>query len=221
MSLNESDKLRLFNFPAPVHRIVENAIRVNFAPIQQAMDICGAWEIKIGGNPWRGQMFEAVPSRRMMTAILRDLKSNGWVLVSSTNVSAKVGSKDMLIFQFKPYLEPVQMMAITLNESDKLRLIDYPPGMENALQNVIQRTWGDVVVGRIKEQGCYQFQMSGKPWKAWGSEAFKSRVLVMEILRELDFMGWHLYASIDMSSGHPEHGIGDKDSWFLEYKPTC
>ncbi|KAJ2999853.1 hypothetical protein HDV02_001631 [Globomyces sp. JEL0801] len=217
LSLNESDKIRLIHFPDNVKGIVQNAITNSWLyGIQRSGEYRQSWEFKLRGNPWYGQGNEAVPARRLMATILRDLKSNGWQLVTSIDISNAQRDKDTLIFRLGIPDTDSRIFSMSINESDKLRLIDAPAELDSHVHAVIQRVWKNGIQDKkIKEAGCIQYKLRGTPWYGQGGESVSARILVMELLAELESHGWYMYASVDMSIGR--EGGYEKDSWFFEF----
>ncbi|KAF0695380.1 Aste57867_13814 [Aphanomyces stellatus] len=216
LSLNRGDRLRLINFPPEAVQWIEGAIKESRWPygVQSTQVYAGrSFEFKLNGYPWHGQGSEAVGSRRLMLCILRTLKSHGFHIVTSTDMSRSESDKDTLIFRrVQPEETPTTMFSISLNMGDKLRLIDAPPLMDTVVSECITQFWSQ---GLQRTQrlgaGCTEFKLHGYPWSGQSTDAVHSRYFVMNLLSLLEANGWRMYASIDMSSGE-----ADKDSWFFE-----
>jgi len=72
LTLNWSDRLRLIQFPAPIIDAVRQAILASWhRGIQKEKEYGGAYEFKVGGNPWFGQGVESVESRILMYVFIQ------------------------------------------------------------------------------------------------------------------------------------------------------
>ncbi|KZV92012.1 hypothetical protein EXIGLDRAFT_718798 [Exidia glandulosa HHB12029] len=219
LTLNMSDLLRCISFPDATIGLIRETINNSWPRgIQGERDYYGAHEFKLKGNPWYGQVAEAVPSRQLMCALLSALYHAGWQLVASTDVTKKSYDKDSLFFRSATIPSPCTFFAASFNEGDKLRLINAPPNVINAVKQILG--------GAIQREEwkvpnvAYQFKMHGYPWYANGSDTVTTRVLLLNILDALAAYGWELHATVDMSTGSggsESRSAGqDTDSWFLK-----
>jgi hypothetical protein len=72
LTLNNTDLLRLIQFPAPIIDAVRQAILASWhRGIQKEKQYGGAHEFKFGGNPWFGPGVEAVESRILMYVFIQ------------------------------------------------------------------------------------------------------------------------------------------------------
>lgn len=107
VTMHQSDKLRFFQFPEPVHREgAGSVIRRSWPAGVQAENYhaeSGAYEYKLSGTPF-GSLGEAggVGSRVLIRDLLAYLFGLGWVLDVSLAQSRDLGSKDTLVFR-KPH----------------------------------------------------------------------------------------------------------------------
>ncbi|KAF9950103.1 hypothetical protein BGZ65_006859 [Modicella reniformis] len=107
-------------------------------------------------------------------------------------------------------VETPTVCCITLNEWDKIRLIDAPVNLRVALRKAIVASWGPIQ----REQdynGAHEFKLKGNPWSGQGEEAVKARRLITAVLRAMAMHGWNLIQATDISK--KQH---DKDSLFFE-----
>ncbi len=99
-------------------------------------------------------------------------------------------------------------MSISLNQSDKIRLIEYPKGMAEELQRVITDAWGHLQHSQEMQDGIWEYKLKvgafertksrfllkitqGNPWMPHGvDEAVRARQLVMSIVNWLQREGW-------------------------------
>ncbi|KAF9095380.1 hypothetical protein BGX23_000606 [Mortierella sp. AD031] len=108
------------------------------------------------------------------------------------------------------YLQSPRVCCITLNESDKIRLIAVPAPLVPHLRAAITRCWGKI----SREQdynGAHEFKLSGNPWLGYGSDHVPARRLLVGILKTMAQQGWNIVQSADISKKEQ-----DKDSLFFE-----
>lgn len=219
MTLNMGDRLRLICFPPQITDIIRDALRRSWARgIQSERIYAGSHEFKLCGYPWHGQGQDAVPARVMMTSVLSTLYHQGWALISSTDVSKKSLDKDSLFFRYNGAVapQPSTFFAISFNEGDKIRLINAPPDVLQAVQrllaaNVQKEIWKVPNV-------AYQFKLKGYPWYANGESAVTVRMMLLQLLDVLTTVGFEIYTSIDMSTGpggDSSNAGSDTDTWIL------
>ncbi|CAF2447633.1 unnamed protein product [Rotaria sp. Silwood2] len=211
LTLDQSDRLRLIRFPATTIHIVRKAILASWPRgLQNEKEYAGAYEFKFCGYPWLGQGIEAVQSRVMMMSVLSALYHQGWYIVASTDVSKKQHDKDLLIFQLGVPPPTTSFFAVSFNERDKLRLIGAPYEVISAVQEIIgtndirHEKW-------IYSETAYQFKLHNRPWTAIDYKMVTSRMELLELLDCFESLGWELYASINLSTGHEG---SHTDTWF-------
>jgi hypothetical protein len=126
VSLHMEDRLRFLNFPEHVLGMCRYAVQSSWKRgIQSEGDYGGSWEFKLQGHPWRGSGDDAVQARRLVTAILRTLHSQGWVLMLSTDISKKNRDKDTLMFRHQvPAPADCDWCCIGFSKRDRIKFID-------------------------------------------------------------------------------------------------
>ncbi|KAF9947052.1 hypothetical protein BGZ72_010907 [Mortierella alpina] len=216
ISLNSADKLRLIGTPPELTNPIRAAINTSWGPIQEESNYHGTHQFKIKGNPWYGQGKEAVPARRLLTGVLREMAQQGWNLIQSADVSKKQGDKDTLFFESVALshgvmdVGAVDMFAVSFNSTDKIRVIDAGTHVVTAVREAIQMQWKAGIQREEFSQGAMEFKLSGYPFAADASAAVYSRMMLSQVLANLRALGYKLYASVDISMGHD--GM-DVESW--------
>ncbi|KAG0251408.1 hypothetical protein BG011_007626 [Mortierella polycephala] len=112
---------------------------------------------------------------------------------------------------YKAQAQYPQICCITLNETDKLRLIGTPPELIPLLRDAIKTSWGAIQRER-NYNGSFEFKMLGNPWYGQGADSVKSRRLIVSVLKTMVQHGWELIQAADVSKKNT-----DKDSLFFEY----
>lgn len=105
------------------------------------------------------------------------------------------------------------MCAISFNRSDLLRVIDGPEEVVGMVRHTIEKGgWKRGLQRFDLYNGCPEFKMYGNPWWADGGETVATRIFLMHLVANLESIGWVVYASVDISTGHEGR---DLDSWIL------
>ncbi|KAF9897589.1 hypothetical protein BX616_005313, partial [Lobosporangium transversale] len=145
ITLNETDKIRLIGTPPELANPIRQAIVRAWGRIQKESDYAGAHQFKLLGNPWSARGNEGVLSRRLVVDILKTMAQHGWTLIQSADVSRKEYEKDSLFFEssaLQPVdVGPIDMFAISLNRTDRIRLIDAPSEFRDIVRQAIKTQW--------------------------------------------------------------------------------
>lgn len=113
-------------------------------------------------------------------------------------------------FPSPSYLESPRVCCLTLNETDKIRLIGTGPEVVTAVRQGITSSWGPIQRER-DYCGAHEFKLLGNPWHGQGADAVRSRRLITGVLRAMAQQGWNLIQAADVSKKQ-----SDKDSMFFE-----
>lgn len=126
ISLNKNDTLRLIGIPDSLTSAVRDVIQTSWPRgIQEESRYCVSWEFKLRGNPWWASGEDTVTSRYLILKLIETMQAYGWGIVTSIDSSRKLSDKSSLLFrQSQPRQSPV--FCISLNETDKLRVINAP-----------------------------------------------------------------------------------------------
>ena len=94
------------------------------------------------GNPWYADGYETVESRRLLNNIFNLLKRYGWYLYGTCDLTKHLSNKSTFFFRSTP-VEPKHLVnfCVSLNETDKIRLIDHTHGLEQQVRMAIQQAW--------------------------------------------------------------------------------
>ncbi len=104
----------------------------------------------------------------------------------------------------------MEICSISLNMTDRIRLIGLPVDVINEIKRAIIISWGE-----IQEEGEYhtsfEFKLKGDPWIGEGNDAVYSRRLLTAMLKTMAQFGWNLIQAADVSKKQ-----GDTDTLFFE-----
>jgi hypothetical protein len=84
-----------------------------------------------------------------------------------------------------------QHACITLNSSDRFRLIRFPPAIIDVIRQAIITSWPRGLQREEDYAGAYEFKLSGNPWWGQGDEATSSRVLMSFFFLDLSIFLIH------------------------------
>ncbi len=71
-----------------------------------------------------------------------------------------------------------QHACITLNSTDRFRLIRFPSDIIDVVRQAIMNSWPRGLQREEDYLGAYEFKLNGNPWWGQGDEAISSRVLM-------------------------------------------
>ncbi len=80
--------------------------------------------------------------------------------------------------QFPPAYSHYQHACLTLNLSDRLRLIRFPSAIIDIVRQAILASWHRGLQNEKQYAGAHEFKMSGNPWSGQGVEAVESRTMM-------------------------------------------
>lgn len=232
VSLNRMDRIRLIYCDPHIIQAVESTVRNEWqvrGGIQEVKDttpLC--YELKLKGYPWWCYGDEGVASRHLMCKIMESLAINGYYVTSGLDITRKDNDKSLLLFQQGTPMQAT-FMCISLNDTDKVKLIAAPPNVVQAAQRVFA-LW--VLGHTIKpaEQlspGCtYQVKLNGNPWSNMMiRDGYHGRALLLGLLGVCFDLGWRLVCSADVSAKYVHQDKGpdyplDVHSWYFMYDPS-
>ena len=206
--------------------VKETIVSVWQKGIQKEEDHFGAWDFKLKGTPWWADGTEAVQSRLLITKIIEALLARGWIVQISVDITRKDHDKSVLLFK-RSTVPPAPIFCLSLNETDKLRMINAPQNVVDSFRQVVQSKW----LFGIKREGpydqSYEIKVNENPWSygMTGHDGAHGRVLLMYLLRAFAQLGWRQILSADVSAKfvHQDKGPDyplDVHSWWFKYDPA-
>jgi hypothetical protein len=99
--------------------------------------------------------------------------------------------------------------CISLNLTDRIRLIRFPSKHVGRIEEVVRRAWPKGIQATRVYGVSHEIKTKGNPWSGttWDREKLESRSLMSNILEELYNMGWLLKASVDISKKERDKGM--------------
>ena len=109
-----------------------------------------------------------------------------------------------------------QMMMISLNRDDRMRLISCPSYVVTLVEEEIREHWEQGLQDSKEKDGFWEFKLSGYPWWADGEDTVKSRYIVIlhcnsliqshtiryliaNMITRLKTLGWEVAGTMDVS----------------------
>lgn len=129
--------------------------------------------------------------------------------------STSQGEQAPLLNQPPPVFQ-TQFAAMSMHMSDRLRFLQFPMEVTQAVQNVVAGSWHQGIQEHREYYGSYEIKMRGNPWRGYGDESVYARRLMYRIFEALFNLGWVLSISTDVSKKQL-----DKDTLiFRQQNPT-
>jgi hypothetical protein len=228
LTLNKSDRIRFHTANEELIATVANdkygiqGLWTN--GIQEKRSNNGAIEFKLKGNPWLSSGDEAVESRRLLSNLFNLLSRTGWHLYAVCDLSKKVTNKSTFIFHSKP-VEPKSLVnfCLSLNEEDKIRVIDGNIAVVDDVKLAIQQGWPRGIQNESDYYKSFQIKLSGCPFSSHGSDHIYACVMMTLILNNVERRGFRLLCSADVSGKYHTNSDNNSDtypvdlhSWFFE-----
>ena len=155
-------------------------------------------KLDLKGFAWAETGSKAIQLRKMILEVIRVARKYKYELVTNINVK---GTTDSLMFQHKPSLQDSSedLLIMSLNRNDRLRLIGAPPYIVTAAEDVIGQHWGVQSCKQLDNGDGFEFKLYGTPWWADGETAVKSRHLIACLIAKYKSLGWEVSATVDVS----------------------
>jgi hypothetical protein len=189
ISLNKIDKIRLINAPFDLANVVRTALLRNWPKgIAKETLKNGAYEFQLRGDPWWCHGVDTVDSRRLISGILTLLKQTYWDLYATCVLTMNLSAKSVFFFRHDPtgYTKESSITCVSLNESDKIRIMNCSDAHVSAVGESIHAGWPK----GIKNKFCYgrsiQFQLNGHPFNGDYAYLIYTSVITMFIISNLE-----------------------------------
>ena len=230
ISLNRDDRMRLIACPGSIITVVEEVITQHWeGGLQHSKEKTGFWEFKLAGYPWWASGEDTVKSRYLIANLIMKLKSVGWEVAVTLDVSRRLNDKAVFVFrwaQCPPQTQPYAVLSF--HEKDKMRFLSSSHDGQ-AVEAGIDRILASANI--IQDTKPYwkakQWKIRGVPFSGaycWGEDQRMILQLLTRVMKLLHQQGWRVVASADVSAKYfkskdREYPL-DNHSWFLLYDPN-
>ena len=243
ISLNREDRLRLLEAPDYVITALEEVITETWERgIQHSKQReegggeyarlnKGYHEFKLAGRPWWADGEEAVKSRYLVASILAKLRSLGWEVADTIDVSRRLNDKTVFVMRQCPP-EQQDWAVLSFHESDKVRLMSSRGTEDKVAEGVNTVLEVAEVIQETKEYWkAKQWKIRGAPFSGHKGCGVGADLRLMihnltKIMKHFHAAGWRLVASGDVSAKYfhgndktPPHPL-DTHSWFFLHDPA-
>lgn len=217
MYIASSDTLKFLYLPHQFGPVLTDLIDKSACwskGIQSSGEDEGTWKIKFRGNPWASIWSDFVEARKLLLCAIETLSCFGWTPIVSTDL-ARIGRQGASVYfvprpgfvNGQPSSDPDALVCLALHRSDYIVVVPgqriTAPERANitvAVSDSIKRVWKSGIQDERAEVGCKMFKLRGNPWHANGEETVRTRVLVMNLLQTMNYLGYELLAGVDAST---------------------
>jgi len=224
LSLNGTNLLRVFIVREDVLQLIKSVI-VKFWPygIVNVQKFDKYFEIKLRGNPWSSSSTNEDDSyfaAALINGIFSALYHIGYIY--SAAIDSGNREADVTAIYFRYDLDETrkienmnrQFFAISLNKSDRLRLISVLPDLMQSIKKIMTHLWPNGVENYKEGIGALEFKLNGSPFLSETQmETIESRQLIGNLIHFLSQFNWSFYASCKLSES-----IEDKSIFFFRYR---
>ena len=223
ISLNRNDRLRLIDAPPETIDCARSMIAQFWKRgIQHEKQKFNAYEFKLAGHPWWADGEEAVDSRLLMCKLFEGLMSIGWRVQIAIDLTRKLNDKSVLTFQ-RCIPMSVPIFCLSLNWTDKVRFINAPSDIVQALTAETKRVWLFGVARERAYGASFELKLNRNPWSYGinGCDGAHGRVLIKHLIKMCANMGWFVILSADISAKFihqdkgPDYPIDVHSLWFM------
>ena len=228
ISLNRDDRMRLIACPGSIISVVEEVITQHWeGGLQHSKEKTGFWEFKLSGYPWWADGQETVKSRYLIGNIIMKLKSLGWEVAVTLDVSRRLNDKAVFVFrQCPPQTQPFAVLSF--HERDKIRFLassNDGKELEEGIDRILSSA--NIVQDTKPYWKAKQWKIRGVPFSGaycWGEDQRMILLLLTRVMKLLHQQGWRIVTSADVSAKYfkskdQEYPL-DNHSWFLLYDPN-
>ena len=205
LSLNKNDRIRLVNAPLELANTVRQAIHENWPKgIFQEKIKFEAYEFKLRGNPWWCDGADTVNSRQLVSAILANLRRNYWTLYSTCVLNMHLSSKSTFFFRHDSNINisNCTTTCISLNGSDKLRVMNTNEIIINGVSNAIKSCWPKGLIHQGLYGRSWQYKLKDHPFNGNYSDLISIAALTMCLIANLKEANLSLECSAFVSAKH-------------------
>ena len=124
---------------------------------------------------------------------------HGWAIMAALDTSRSLSDTSFLIFRSTPS-RSMHYMCLSLNETDKIRLINAPSDVVKVVHDSIQ-TYYTYGIQRFENYGSVpEFKLNGRPWSGDKNYSKHGRQLLMLLMDCLVKLGFGFAISADVSA---------------------
>ena len=204
LTLIKNDRILLVNAPNDVSFSLKPVIIENWSKgIESELLKKNFYEFKLKGEPfWFSGNFGSIDSRRLVSSILNELREKYWNLYCTCELSAHYNAKTVFFFRKDPTLKFKQfnrMLSISLNESDKIRIINASEKDILSIRSSIKSSWPYDIQYEKKFDLYSQLKLRGNPFKGNFYNPVYVTIMIMNMIDNLQNQDLILLCNCNLS----------------------
>lgn len=161
VSLSSQDSLQLINAPESLRPAFKEAVSTGYSyGIQEERPYGQDFEVKLRGYPWNSaNLEEGIFARRLILELFRKFDQNRFQFYGTANLK---GTADCIFFMYDDQQAPgaSQYMMISLNQNDRIRLIDSPQNVIDATRQILNQYWKNGLQAESNLNLAWEFKVN-------------------------------------------------------------
>lgn len=234
LMLSGTDRIQAISFPYTrrIRDLLVSALKAGQGVANVDLPEEGVWDFKLYGKPCEFGLYDtrrcwakrragsltsldAVRAPHILVSLYTTLAAAGWHPSASVDIVKKKTSHDSIYFRTGPRI-PREFFAVTIEDSDKLRLVDAPSASvrhafvqactvslrrsPDFIATADAKTWHKGQTVEEKEMGSLLVKLGGTPWTAWtGDNTRSARRVLAAAMERFETAGFELVSSVSLS----------------------
>ena len=162
--------------------------------------------------------------RHLVLKILEAVLEQGWHNIAATDISLRDTDKSVFVFQQgEPKRCP--MMCLSLNDTDKFRLINMPPHLVDIFKQILLSRWSKGIqeekLINLSFGSVLQLMLKGWPWAGLNNDAHHIRSFLCSIFEAFAVQGWRVFIAGDVCAKYDDDDPIDVHSFWFVYEPNA
>ncbi|VDK42311.1 unnamed protein product [Anisakis simplex] len=198
LSLSSMDRLQLVNAPVEANNILIECVDTLHQRDHSGQNY---FEVQMKGYLWEALTAEGgFQARSLLLNTFSRFHELRYRFYGTANIK---GTADCIFFiSDRDDVGQREYCMLSLNASDRLRLVCAPNEVVDLVGECLQRYWVKGIQHAKVKGGDplhFEYKLGGFPWNSMGTEAVESRLLITIILQQLVTIGWAVVTAIDLS----------------------
>lgn len=221
VTLNKTDRIRMVSVLPDLASSMKSMMpKLWIHGVKKVKESNGTIEFTLNGNPWNSRGEESLDARELIANLIHVLSQYDWSYYATCMISENIDDKAALFFRYKT-MKPILTTCVSLDETDKIRLISENKKLKSIIRDSIKSSWPKGIESETSYFGSYQFQLKGNPFALDGSNIEYASYMMLNILHGLESNGIKMITSIDATG---KYKINEKvgsiapvslDTWYF------
>jgi len=137
------------------------------------------------------------------------VNNNITTLIIIFGIFCPQGGTDSMFFIQNDWVDSYRpkLAMISLNRTDRLRLINFEPEMNQIVKNVITTFYQPTPPPMGDYHGSTEFKLEGIPFCSSGHQSIRTRQLICGLLEAMSTQGWRVKSALDISRKKTDKSI--------------